>query len=287
LPDVHTFELKKSNDNLVVNGRLALQIILSNSAVSPTPLVNPLTDLFGTIDISQQPSNTSSASTPTTAPTMPISRPPFQGPMPGSTPASSYMPFPNPGGRPVSVNPSVAPTATPAQPQPVVTQTPAAQSPQVVATAPGQGPNVGFNTHSDELGPLPPNWERRQDHLGRNYYVDHVNRATTWHRPSFNQAANANEQASEQNMARDRHNQRILVDDMLGDNNGNAAGAEVARQQSSAAPPPITTPAPATDGAGPLPAGWEERRTPEGRVYYVDRKFRILAVSRPQTDIFM
>jgi E3 ubiquitin-protein ligase NEDD4 len=250
----------------VVNGRLALQIILSNSA-NTIPLVNPLTDLFGTLDISQPPTN-SSSSTPKPA-TMPLSRPPFQGAVPSGPPANSYMSFPTPGGRPNTGNPALAQSPTPPQHQPVVTQTPV-QNPQVVASVVGQGPNIGFSTHSDEQGPLPPNWERRQDHLGRNYYVDHVNRATTWHRPSFNQTTNANEQASEQNMARDRHNQRILVDDMLGDNN--PAGAEVARQPSAAPTPVATTPAPTADGLGPLPAGWEERRTPEGRVYYVDRK---------------
>jgi hypothetical protein len=36
-PEVHTFELKNSNDNLVVSGRLGLQVILSNSVVPPLP----------------------------------------------------------------------------------------------------------------------------------------------------------------------------------------------------------------------------------------------------------
>jgi hypothetical protein len=161
LPDVHTFELQKSNDDLVVNGHLSLRIIIGNSTVSPIPLSNALADLFGTVNISQQPSNTSSSQWPTT----------------------------------------------------------------------------GFNTQSDELRPLPPNWERRQDPLGKNYYVDRVTQMTTWYLPFSNPAANT-------------------------------TGPRVARQQSSAAP----TPAPTADGAGALPAGWEERRTPEGRVYYVDRK---------------
>jgi hypothetical protein len=135
---------------------------------------------------------------------------------------------------------------------------------------------------------LPPNWERWQDHLGRNYYVDHGNRATAWDRSTFNQTTNTNEHVSERNMARDGHNQRIIVDEMLEDNSANTTEAEVARQDSSAAPTPIvTTPAPTADGAGPLPAGWEERQTPEGRVYYVDRKFRILAVWRSQIAIFL
>jgi E3 ubiquitin-protein ligase NEDD4 len=120
---------------------------------------------------------------------------------------------------------------------------------QVVTAVPGQGPSIGFNTHSDELGSPPPNWDLRKDHLGRNYYVDHDTRTTTWDPPYFNPAANT-------------------------------TGPGVARRQSSAAPTPAPT-------AGSLPAGWEERQTSDGRVYYLHRKFRILAVSRSQTDVIM
>nr|XP_032824689.1 E3 ubiquitin-protein ligase NEDD4-like isoform X1 [Petromyzon marinus] len=31
---------------------------------------------------------------------------------------------------------------------------------------------------------LPPDWEERQDNLGRTYYVNHKNRSTQWHRPT-------------------------------------------------------------------------------------------------------
>ncbi|KAG8795329.1 hypothetical protein FRC16_010111 [Serendipita sp. 398] len=150
-------------------------------------------------------------------------------------------------------------------------------NPQVVASVSGQGPNVNFNTHSDEYGPLPPHWERRQDHLGRNYYVDHVNRTTTWHRPSFNQSVNNTEQVAEQNMARDRHNQRTLVDDALAEGgNATSASADTStnRQSSTVASPPPAGAAQPADGLGALPAGWEERRTPEGRLYYVDHNTR-------------
>lgn len=35
---------------------------------------------------------------------------------------------------------------------------------------------------------LPPNWEARVDHLGRIFYIDHVNRTTTWKKPRLNAA---------------------------------------------------------------------------------------------------
>lgn len=260
----------------MVAGRLALQIILSNSVTAGGPLINPLTEIFGTLDISsQQSTSPATVSTSSSAPTMPVPRPQFQGALTGASSATSWnsnISFPTPGGRPTSANPAAA-TPAPAQPQPVITQNPITSNPQIVASNPGQGPSVGFSTHSDELGPLPPNWERRQDHLGRNYYVDHVNRTTTWHRPSFNQTVNASEQASETNMARDRHNQRILVDDMLSDaGNTPSTATDVSRQTSTAAAPAAASVAATSDPLGPLPSGWEERRTPEGRVYYVDRR---------------
>lgn len=206
---------------------------------------------------------------------MPLSRPPFQGAMTGGNSSSGgwnpNMSFPTP--RPTSANPVPAPTpAVAQQPQQPVSQA-AAASNAIVASVSGQGPNIGFSTHSDELGPLPPNWERRQDHLGRNYYVDHVNRATTWHRPSFNQTANTAEQTADQNVARDRMNQRILVDEMLDGNTTTSSAVDVNRQSSAAVTPTPTATQGSSDPLGPLPAGWEERRTPEGRVYFVDRKF--------------
>jgi E3 ubiquitin-protein ligase NEDD4 len=41
-----------------------------------------------------------------------------------------------------------------------------------------------FSPFEDQYGPLPRGWERRVDHLGRTYYVDHNTRTTTWNRPS-------------------------------------------------------------------------------------------------------
>ena len=142
-------------------------------------------------------------------------------------------------------------------------------NPQPVLTLPGQGPTAGFATHTDEYGPLPPGWERRQDHLGRNYYVDHASRTTTWHRPSFNQVVNNVEQQAETTQARDHHNRRQLVDEALGDPDSSAQISRSSSSMGQVAPPQQP---PSSDPLGPLPAGWEERRTPEGRVYFVDRR---------------
>jgi E3 ubiquitin-protein ligase NEDD4 len=172
--------------------------------------------------------------------------------------------------------PHVAPRTDvmpPPQPQPI--QPPPQHvhphsNPQPVSSLPGQGPTAGFATHSDEYGPLPAAWERRQDHLGRNYYVDHNSRTTTWHRPSFNQVVNNVEHQAEANQARDHHNRRQLVDESFGDPDSTSQVSRSSSAMGNSVPQQSQTPS--SDPAGPLPAGWEERRTPEGRVYFVDRK---------------
>lgn len=280
---MHTFELKKSNDNLVVNGRLALQIILSNSPQASLPVVpniNTLESAFATLDISPSSQASAGASPTSQSNPAPMSMPrPFSG---GNQPGQP-VPGAWPSGRPTSATPSVQqpPPLQQQQQQPTVQQPQhQQQQPQTIQNplaATMGAPPQNFSSNSDEFGPLPPHWERRQDHLGRNYYVDHINRTTTWHRPSYNPGVNASEQAAEQAAARDRHAQRALVDDALGGDGGNASAdpsaAPINRQTSTAVSQP---PAAGGDSFGPLPAGWEERRTPEGRVYYVDRTFFLL-----------
>ena len=189
----------------------------------------------------------------------------------GSGSGPLAFPTPHVAPRPASVIPT--PQSQPLQPPPQLVHQHQHQhphpNPQPVAALPGQGPTVGFSTHTDEFGPLPPGWERRQDHLQRSYYVDHNTRTTTWHRPSFNQSVNKVEQQVEASQARDHHNRRQLVDEALGDGDtstqvsrSSSAMGQAAAQQQTASPDPL----------GALPAGWEERRTPEGRVYFVDRK---------------
>ncbi|KAJ1796406.1 hypothetical protein LPJ59_003769, partial [Coemansia sp. RSA 2399] len=111
---------------------------------------------------------------------------------------------------------------------------------------------------------MPQGWEQRIDHLGRVYYVDHNSRTTTWRRPQVAGAAPAEPAESE----RRRHMNRTLPD---------AGGAATPRTGASAGPPSAAggggTPS-ASSGAGaslgPLPSGWEQRFTPEGRPYFVN-----------------
>ncbi|EKM79495.1 hypothetical protein AGABI1DRAFT_120884 [Agaricus bisporus var. burnettii JB137-S8] len=140
---------------------------------------------------------------------------------------------------------------------------PEGQRPATASTVPSN------RIMTDEHGiPLPQGWERRSDAQGRTYYVDHNSRSTTWHRPTV--------QGQTQNRP----------------------------MSTPVAPNPNRTPSSVTNTAAqppgaysdiPLPLGWEERRTAEGRPYFVDhhtrtttwndpRRTQPVPVSRPQVN---
>ena len=139
-----------------------------------------------------------------------------------------------------------------------------------------------FNPNEDQFGALPTGWERRVDHLGRTYYVDHNTRSTTWTRPNRDQAANLSSQSDTTNRERQQHQQRLTADDFLntespapGSASGTSTPATGAAPAASAATSGAAAAAGSTQaGSGPLPAGWEQRHTPEGRPYFVDHNTR-------------
>lgn len=86
-------------------------------------------------------------------------------------------------------------------------------------------------------------------------------------RPTASAAVNTASQASDTSDALQRHNARALADDLL-ETNAPAIGAS---QTTSAPSAVIPNPGAATTGgSGPIPAGWEQRFTPEGRPYFVE-----------------
>jgi hypothetical protein len=186
-------------------------------------------------------------------------------------------------------------TPSAAVPQPQLSNAAAAASagapavnPTTQAASTGQTgtsttPGHQFDSHSDQLGPLPQGWERRIDHLGRQYYVDHNTRTTTWNRPSDNAVSNTATQADTTGAARARHNQRTLADDMLETQPPSHSATGGASTPTGAGGPNATVPGNnvTTAGSGPLPAGWEQRFTPEGRPYFVDHNTRTTLGSIP------
>ncbi|KAG1809007.1 hypothetical protein EV424DRAFT_1529068 [Suillus variegatus] len=100
--------------------------------------------------------------------------------------------------------------------------------------------------------PLPRGWERRLDEQsGRVYYVDHNRRLTTWVRPTAIPSTSSSARAP----------------------------------SISVTQPHVQNPTRSSGGYVdvPLPAGWEERRTPEGRPYFVDHHTRLTTWIDPRT----
>ncbi|KAG2009924.1 ubiquitin-protein ligase, variant 2 [Coprinopsis cinerea AmutBmut pab1-1] len=118
-------------------------------------------------------------------------------------------------------------------------------------------------TDDEQGNPLPAGWERRLDPQGRTYYVDHNTRTTHWHRPNQYGQVPATRPQSQQPTQGPSRNQSVV------------------------ATPVATTPAGQTQNAFPdipLPLGWEERRTPEGRPYFVDHHTRTTTWNDPRVN---
>ncbi|KGB76665.3 hypothetical protein CNBG_2503 [Cryptococcus deuterogattii R265] len=260
-----TKELKKGSDGQAVQGKLIVYLSTQTNA----PVSNNTAASSSTNVATPAPAASSLASNNTAGQS--ISRPasaiqPAQAPE-ASVPTSAdtiASAVPQPATQTVGVSSSGAPNINPT--------TQAASTGQT-----GTSTSVGheFDSHSDQYGPLPAGWERRIDHLGRQYYVDHNTRTTTWNRPSDNQLSNSATQATSTGEARARHNQRTLPDEMLdvqqsGANSGGATTPTTGGAQAN----PVNASNATTAGQGPLPSGWEQRFTPEGRPYFVDHNTR-------------
>ena len=250
-----TRDLKKSNDNLVVQGKLIIN--LSTNLVPTTNLPNaPHHQSSSTQSLH---SGSSTALTNGAPPRSPIA--PVAGPS-GESRQAQPTQSPSPGQGPTSA-PSRAPSTMSAQPA-------SSQSQQPTMNGPREG-----STFADDRGRLPRGWERREDNLGRTYYVDHNNRATTWERPSnnFNEQAQRSRVEANTQMERRAHQNRTLPEDRTGASSPSQLEAQAQTANNANAVSMMATGA-TTAGTGELPAGWEQRTTPEGRTYFVDHNTR-------------
>ncbi|XP_018581545.1 itchy E3 ubiquitin protein ligase a isoform X1 [Scleropages formosus] len=135
-----------------------------------------------------------------------------------------------------------------------------------------QGGRVYFVDHIekrttwDRPEPLPTGWERRVDPMGRIYYVDHITRTTTWQRPTVESVRNYEEwqlQRSQLQGAMQQFNQRFIFG--LQDQIPALSNKEF-------------------DPLGPLPHGWEKRTDTNGRVYFVHHPTRSTQWEDPRTQ---
>ncbi|KAJ4396033.1 NEDD4 E3 ubiquitin-protein ligase [Gnomoniopsis smithogilvyi] len=231
-----TRDLKKSTDNLVVHGKLIVNLSTNLSA--------PARGQAG--GAAARPGLPGSSSL---APDGAAQRP-------TSAMASSSGSVNGNGGN-VSQRP-VSMTAAPAGPPPLGAGQP-------------RGATSSLSPFEDAQGRLPPGWERREDNLGRTYYVDHNTRTTSWNRPTANGAVNTARQEEATQVERQRHQNRTLPEERTGSSSPTIQAQQAA--QSANAQTMMHTGA-TIPGSGELPPGWEQRFTPEGRPYFVDHNTR-------------
>ncbi|KNZ57373.1 E3 ubiquitin-protein ligase [Puccinia sorghi] len=271
-----TRDLKKSNDNMVVHGKLIVQLSTNTSTpIRNRPPVPPANES------STSPNANSSASTG--LPATLTSTSPSPTATPGSS-SSTSSEITSPSHAPLTTTPSTS------------TNTTAGTMTNPSTVTGNSSTNRNYSTTEDQYGPLPTGWERRVDHLGRTYYVDHNTRATTWTRPPRSTEAQVNQANAAQANDRQRMNNRTLADDLLAEgatasstavtphaSSTSTSPAEPAASTTSAAATAVSSTSGATStiqggsttaGWGPLPAGWEQRFTPEGRPYFVDHNTR-------------
>ena len=149
---------------------------------------------------------------------------------------------------------------------------------QTNGAASGQGrPTSQMSPFEDSQGRLPAGWERREDNMGRTYYVDHNSRTTSWTRPGASGDTRGEREAATQ-VERQRHQNRTLPEDRTGANSPTLQQQQQQQQQASAHQnaqnSTLMHTGATSPGTGELPPGWEQRWTPEGRPYFVDHNTR-------------
>lgn len=258
-----TRDLKKSNDNLVVHGKLIINL--------STNLTAPHANQQNGLNRQHAQHSTSSGLVPQVA----AASTPLSQAGPSNTDMSS-----------AAVSSSSLNNRVSASAQPVAGPANGSAAPGASAAS-----RANLSSFEDSQGRLPAGWERREDNLGRTYYVDHNTRTTTWSRPSanYNEQSQRNQREANMQLERRAHQSRMLPEDRTGANSPNLSDG----QQASTPPSGATAPAAGgsapgaqanavsmmatgatTAGTGELPPGWEQRHTPEGRAYFVDHNTR-------------
>ncbi|KTF85904.1 hypothetical protein cypCar_00022460 [Cyprinus carpio] len=291
--DPEAFQSAEANHKNTLNGDSEIHEDLSRSR-DPSPSVTDAQDQplapNGRVNGMDSPSVSSRGSRPQRPPRP--SRPPPPTPhRPTSSPASSTGSFPDGSDSSRSDTPVRNPTgggASESSPAPTVEQpgrmslsvVPApSRIPSVVNTGPlpphweqrvDQNGRLYYVDHVEKKTtwerpePLPAGWERRVDPMGRVYFVDHISRTTTWQRPTMETVRNYEQwqhQRSQLQGAMQQFNQRFIIGDQ----------ASVTQNKEF-------------DPLGPLPHGWEKRTDSNGRVYFVHHSTRTTQWEDPRTQ---
>ncbi|XKL63158.1 hypothetical protein PGB90_005522 [Kerria lacca] len=127
----------------------------------------------------------------------------------------------------------------------------------------------------DELGSLPPSWEQATTAEGQIYFINHIERLTTWIDPRQQQCRNSITAAisaaspvidfnfhTQQGGSSDADSKAISSNILSG-----AAGSGTGSNGSLSPVGSETT-------LGPLPEGWEQAKTPENEIYFINHLTR-------------
>uniref|UniRef100_A0A7N9AQ64 E3 ubiquitin-protein ligase n=1 Tax=Mastacembelus armatus TaxID=205130 RepID=A0A7N9AQ64_9TELE len=139
--------------------------------------------------------------------------------------------------------------------------------------------------------PLPTGWERRVDQMGRVYFVDHMTRTTTWQRPTMETVRNYEQWQHQRNQlqgAMQQFNQRFIFGVRLPLCNVILCRTDTNGRVYFVHHPTRSTQweDPRTQGLlneKPLPEGWEMRFTVDGIPYFVDHNRRTTTYIDPRT----
>ncbi|KIH88107.1 E3 ubiquitin-protein ligase NEDD4 [Sporothrix brasiliensis 5110] len=291
-------DLKKSTDNLVVHGKLILN--LSTDLTSPprqhqAPQQNSQSNSLQPAAAAASGSSRASVNSTSLAASGARTHDRPTSAMSGSVNGASNANTTTLPIRPASLVASNTGASGSAAPAPSTSAAPPAGAPPAAAASSAGGAAAGataalharttstMSPFEDHLGRLPPGWERREDNLGRQYYVDHNTRSTSWTRPTANGSVERSNQEAATQVERQRHQNRTLPEDRTGTSSPSLQQDHPQQQQQAAAAAAAAA-APSSGtvmhtgatspGTGELPPGWEQRWTPEGRAYFVDHNTR-------------
>ncbi|KAF2864076.1 E3 ubiquitin-protein ligase pub1 [Piedraia hortae CBS 480.64] len=243
IDEMFTLDLQKSNDSINVSGKLIFNLS-TNMGRQPRDeaSASSAASLDGQQSLASAPSAPAAAAAAAAAPAL--------------APAQPERPVEQQSASQGSARPSNPTNGLPGS----------SRSGQAGHRRPDRPSTSAFE---DSQGWLPEGWERRLDNLGRTYYVDHNSRQTTWTRPTATFNPNAQRSQMQQ-----QHQQRMLPEDRTGANSPSLPDRTASSSHSSASTSQMVATGVTTSGTGELPAGWEQRRTPEGRQYFVDHNTR-------------
>ncbi|KAH9020059.1 HECT-domain-containing protein [Lactarius hengduanensis] len=250
---IQNLELQPGADGQIVHGNLMFSLATEGQDISRDSQATQQLDLARSFnDMRVSPSSTPTGGASNTLPSRSRSSQPPPTPYSSLAPSTphhlqpshsfSSLPTRNPE---IQRSPhSSEPVALPPHHSP--------EQPAAPAPAPAIAPTPVAQPAPVEEA-LPPGWELRHDPRGRSYYVDHNTRTTTWNHPPPSLSAPIP-----------------------------AAHTPSSARTGETVLSPNTTNADGTYADVRLPLGWEERRTPDGRPYFVDHHTRTTTWNDPR-----